>query len=118
MFAVRFLIGLTVVYVFGSTYVVQSVAAETPESSPLHRPEFVPGEALIKFKPEVSKERIAAVMAEMKVELIAAHEALRLYHVRILSSEPVEAAVRRFSLLPEVEYAESNYIRKQFERLP
>ncbi len=77
--------------------------------------EVVPGEVLVKFKPDVPQERIAAVLAEMKVEVIRVFKDLRLYHIRITGGRSLEEAIREFSHLPEVEYAEPNYIRKGLE---
>lgn len=75
-------------------------------------PLYVPGEVLVKFKPEVSKERIPTLLEEMGTQVIRVFENLGVYHLRITSGESTEAVIRKFSLLNEVEYAEPNYKRK------
>ena len=73
---------------------------------------YVPGEVLVKFKPDVSKERIPTLLEEMGTQVIRVFENLEVYHLRITSGESTEAVIRKFSLLNEVEYAEPNYKRK------
>jgi hypothetical protein len=94
------------------------VSAETRQPTPLRPAEGVPGELLIRFKPDVSRERITALLGGVGAEVITVFESLRLYHVRITSGEPVQTVIRKLSSLPEVEYAEPNYPRKGFERAP
>lgn len=75
-------------------------------------PAYVPGELLVKFKPEVSKERIPALLEEMGTQVIQVFENLSVYHLHITSGESTEAVIHKFSSLKEVEYAEPNYKRK------
>ena len=70
---------------------------------------FVPGEALVKFKPSVSQERIDAILKESGTELIAEIKGIGVHHVRIVGKESVESVVRKFSTFQEVEYAEPNF---------
>lgn len=73
---------------------------------------YVPGEVLVKFRPEVPKERIPALIEEMGTQVIRVIDNLGVYHLRITSGESTEAVIRKFSLLKEIEYAEPNYKRK------
>ncbi len=88
------------------------------EEKAARSPAFVPGEALVKFKPEVPADRIATLMAKMEVEVIRTFATPRLYHVRIVGNRPVEAIVQAFLLREEVEYAEPNYIKKSLDTKP
>ena len=72
--------------------------------------EFVLGEALVKFKPSVSQERIDAILKECGTERIAMIKGLGVHHVRIVSKETVERVVTRLSAFQEVEYAEPNLL--------
>jgi hypothetical protein len=72
-------------------------------------PRFVPHEVLVKFKDGISKERIASILKDNSVDIIAEIQQGRLYHVRILDDRSVESAINQFSLYQEVEYAEPNY---------
>ena len=70
---------------------------------------FVPGEALIKFKPSVSQERIDAILNESGTELIAEIKGIGVHHVRIVGKESVESVVKKLSTFKEVAYAEPNF---------
>ena len=70
---------------------------------------FVPGEALVKFKPSVSQERIDAILKESGTELIAEIKGIGVHHVRIVGQESVESVVKKLSTFQEVEFAEPNF---------
>lgn len=112
---VSLILSLALLCACGKTSVVNPGSPETPKSRPTPRSAIVPGEVLVKFRSQVPKERIAVVVAEMGAEVIRSYEGLRLYHLRIVSGEPLEVVIRKFSLLPEVEFAEPNYTRKSLD---
>lgn len=70
---------------------------------------FVPGEALVKFKPSVSQERIEAILKESGTELITEIKGIGVHHVRIVGKESIESVVKKLSTFQEVEYAEQNF---------
>lgn len=72
--------------------------------------EFVSGEALVKFKPSVSQERMDAILKECGTERIAVIKDMGVHHVRIVNKEAVERVVTRLSAFQEVEYAEPNLL--------
>ena len=71
---------------------------------------FVSSEALVKFKPSVSQERMDAILKECGTERIAVIKGLGVHHVRIVNKEAVERVVTRLSAFQEVEYAEPNLL--------
>jgi hypothetical protein len=71
---------------------------------------FVSSEALVKFRPSVSQERMDAILKECGTERIAMMKGLGVHHVRIVSKETVERVVTRLSAFQEVEYAEPNLL--------
>lgn len=87
-------------------------SAQKPSPSQSLTPRFVPGEVLVKFKPEVSPERIAGILKETNTELITVLKGTQIHHVRIVGGESVESVVKKLSSIKEVEYAEPNYIRQ------
>lgn len=103
---------LVVLYAWGNTAPATTILAEAPSPGPSRPIDVAPGEVLVKFRPEVPKDRITLIVSELGVEVVRTFEALHLYHVRIVSGEPLETVIRKFSLLPEVEYAEPNYIQR------
>ena len=72
--------------------------------------DFVSGEALVKFKPSVSQERMDAILKECGTERIAVLKGTGVHHVRIVNKEAVESVVTRLSAFQEVEYAEPNLL--------
>ena len=72
--------------------------------------EFVSGEALVKFKPSVSQERMDAILKECGTERIAVIKDMGVHHIRIVNKEAVERVVTRLSAFQEVEYAEPNLL--------
>ena len=73
---------------------------------------FVSGEALVKFKPSVSQERIAAILKENGTELITMIQGIGVHHIRIVGKDSVETVVKNLSTFPEVEYAEPNMLSR------
>ena len=64
---------------------------------------------LIKFKNGVPQERIAFILKNNQIKVIAEIQRGHLYHVRILDKRSVESAIAQLSLYQEIEYAEPNY---------
>ena len=95
-------------------------ACETKDPQPTGRTEsptvtkmrrgFVSGEALVKFKPSVSQERMDAILKECGTERIAVLKGMGIHHIRIVSKDTVESVVTRLSAFQEVEYAEPNLL--------
>ncbi len=75
------------------------------------RPEFVPGEVLVKFKPEVTANIIANLKTQHGLDTIKVFRRTRIHHLRILSRLSVQEVITRLRQSPAVEYAEPNYFR-------
>lgn len=82
-------------------------ALESPVKSPA--PRFIPHEVLIKFKNGVSPERIASILKNNRIDVIAKIQRGRLYHVRIGNDRSVESMITQLTSYQEIEYAEPNY---------
>lgn len=80
---------------------------EPPMKSPA--PRFIPSEVLVKFKDGISQERIASILKDNRLAVIAEIQRGRLYHVKILDDRSVESAINQLSSYQEIEYAEPNY---------
>lgn len=72
-------------------------------------PRFIPYEMLVKFKEGTSQERIASILKETQVGVLAEIQRGRLYHVKILDDRSVESAIAHLASYQEIEYAEPNY---------
>ena len=81
--------------------------SDHPRKSPA--PRFIPYEVLVKFKDGISQERIASILKDNRIDVIAEIQRGRLYHVRILDDRSVETAITQLTSYQEVEYAEPNY---------
>jgi general secretion pathway protein D len=101
--------------VFLSPHVVK----ETPQLTKLteeKRNEFVTkekfymqGELLVKFKDDVSKERALEIISQKKATVIKYFESINVYQVQLKAGQDVEDALKDFSSVAEVLYAEPNY---------
>jgi general secretion pathway protein D len=79
--------------------------------------QYAPGELLVKFKEGVTKERALEVLSERGAIVIRYLELLDVYNIRLKKGQDVEDAVREFTEVPEVLYAEPNYTRSSmFDR--
>jgi hypothetical protein len=74
--------------------------------------QYVEGELLVKFKPEVPEERALAVISEKGASVIKFIEEQGVYHIRLKEGQKAARAVKQFLSLPEVQYAEPNYRMK------
>jgi thermitase len=72
-------------------------------------PRSVPREMLVKFKDGISQERIASILKDNRIDVIAEIQRGRLYHVRILDDRSVESLITQLTSHQEIEYAEPNY---------
>ncbi len=72
-------------------------------------PRFIPHDVLVKFKDGVSRERIASILQENRIDTIAEIQQGRLYHARVADDRSVESVIARLSSYQEIEYAEPNY---------
>jgi subtilisin family serine protease len=84
-----------------------------PRSSAL-KPTFVSGEALVQFKPSVSGEQAARLIAKAGAQLKETIQPQRIHVVSFPSSVPPQQMVERFQQMPEVVHAELNGIVEVF----
>jgi general secretion pathway protein D len=73
---------------------------------------YAPDEIIVKFKDDISKEKAIEIIAQKGASVKKYLEGINAYHIALKPEQDVEAAVREFSSLPEVLYAEPNYTVK------
>ncbi len=73
------------------------------------RPALKEGAILVKFRPDVSGKEKEYIMSRMETDVLQ-DMGSGLYLLRIPREESVEEMVKKFSDLPQVEYAEPNYL--------
>lgn len=71
--------------------------------------QYAPGELLVKFKEGVSRERALQIISGKGAEVVRFMDRLDVYQIRLKKEQSVEDAVKEFTSLPEVLYAEPNY---------
>lgn len=77
------------------------------------------GELLVTFNSDVSGETAATIISNNTASIINYFKELNTYRIQLKSGQEVEAAVREFSSLPEVQNAEPNYkfkIQSEFRK--
>ena len=72
---------------------------------------YVPGEILVKFKPDTPKAAIEEIGAKLQLETIETVTPPNLKLMKIVGGVPVEDMVKLLQAEEMVEYAEPNYIR-------
>jgi subtilisin family serine protease len=86
-------------------FILISAAIQQPEA-----PEFVEGQVLVKFSPGIDAQSINLALTEIGAEPIHFIEFVGVHQLNITSDKSVRKAVEEFSALPNVLYAEPNYI--------
>lgn len=80
-----------------------------PASSSLKEPQvFVPGEIVIKVRPDTTLDEITSLNKAHGAEILERNSTLGFYRLKV--SEPVEKARISYQSHPAVEYAQPNYI--------
>lgn len=73
---------------------------------------FAEGELLVKFKEGIADERAREIISEKGANIITFMKNIGIYQIRLTKGQDVEDAVKEFSNIPEVQYAEPNYTLK------
>ncbi len=94
-----YFIGLAVLFIMLSAAIQQPPA-----------PEFVKDEVLVKFADGINAQAVEGALAQVGAQAIETIEFVDVHHLKITSGKSVEKAVDDFSALPNVIYAEPNYI--------
>jgi subtilisin family serine protease len=79
------------------------------------RPQFVPGEVLVKFGVGITDQTMAQALSAVQAQAIERFEEVRVTRLRLGEGVDVEEAVQRLGQLAQVEYAEPNYIYHTME---
>jgi Fervidolysin N-terminal prodomain len=90
--------------------------AQTPAAGPAQAPgeaaaraDYVPGEVLAGFRPDVSEAALRALLAELGLALARPLGTRNAWLLRITDGSTVPQAIARLQARPEVVYAEPNY---------
>lgn len=91
---------------------LSEITKDKKKEMAMNEAQYVEGEVLVKFKEGVSDERAREIISNEKATI------LRIigqgtYHIRLQEGDNVMEAIKRLSGLPEVSYAEPNYILRK-----
>jgi general secretion pathway protein D len=73
---------------------------------------FTEGELLVRFREGVSQDAARDIIAKQGASVVRYIEGIRVFHLRLRKDRTVEEGVKDFSSLPEVDYAEPNYVMR------
>lgn len=73
---------------------------------------YVPGELLVKFKPQASAESRAIIHGRLGAHEVRSFPASGVRRVKLPKDLPIETSLRIYQSDPNVEYAEPNYYRR------
>ena len=90
---------------FAVLFVMISAAVQKPAA-----PEFVEGELLVKFSQGITSQAAVTAFADVGVEAKKFVPQLSVYQAVIKTGKSVEEAIAEFEKMPNVVYAEPNYI--------
>ena len=74
--------------------------------------DYKPGEVLVKFKRNVSKETIERITKGSGLEIIRIVSPPSLYLLKIIGDSTVRGTIKALKEFQEIEYSEPNYISK------
>jgi hypothetical protein len=94
----------------GKELEIQAPAQETAGPQGLDRPNYVPGEVMVKFKHGVDERAIETIKRQLQLTTIAVVPRINVHRMGFQGSFPVEEIIKRLQGFAEVEYAEPNYI--------
>lgn len=76
---------------------------------------FAAGELLVKFKEGVTDDTARRIISDAGASVIKYLEGAKVYHIRLKKGQDVDEGIKEFSAMPEVQYAEPNYIVRMQE---
>jgi general secretion pathway protein D len=79
------------------------------EEFALKEKHYIEGELLLAFKEGISSDRALEIIAQEGAEVIKFIEGTNTYHIKLRPQQEVEDAIKEFSSIPDVLYAEPNY---------
>lgn len=71
---------------------------------------YVEGELLVKFREGVSDDEARSIISKRGALVIDVAAGTKVYHIRLAKGQETEEAIRVFLAVPEVQYAEPNYM--------
>ncbi len=91
--------------VLGVIFISLSAAINSPDA-----PEFVDGQVLVRFSNGINSQAAQTALAQVGAEPIKAIPQLDLYQAKLPAELSVQEAINEFTNMPNVLYAEPNYI--------
>jgi subtilisin family serine protease len=80
------------------------------EAQPQSRPEYLPDEVLVKFKDGISQKSIDSIVQQINGKIIRKFRIIPVLQLKI-PTDTVQQVINLLKGMPEVEYAEPNYLR-------
>jgi len=96
----------------GSSVGIQDDGAPGVDQKGQELKNYVPGEVLVKFKENTSKEAIDKIQQDLPLKTVRIVSHPDLYLMKIMDGSSVEWIIQRLKGYDAVKYAEPNYIRK------
>lgn len=91
---------------------LSEITKEKRNEMGINEVQYVEGEVLVRFKEGVSDEKAMEIIANEKAEILRVLGD-GIYHIKLSKNDDVRKAIERLSKLPEIKYAEPNYILKK-----
>ncbi len=94
---------------------LSEITKEKRKEMAMDRAQYVEGEVLVKFKEGVSDSKAREIIEGENATVLRIIGEAGIYHIRLQRGDEVKKVIERLKRLPEVQYAEPNYVinRKQ-----
>jgi general secretion pathway protein D len=95
---------------------LDNITREKHKTFSLKEKLYSEGELMVKFNDTVSRDRAKELVALQGATILKYFKSIGIYQVRLNPKQTVKQALEEFTQLPEVQYAEPNYILKIKDR--
>jgi hypothetical protein len=80
--------------------------------APVSNDTYKPDQLLVRFKPQISREEVNKINNSFECKVIRYMANQNLYLIEIPKDTSIEDMINKYLQIPEVEYAEPNYLIK------
>jgi general secretion pathway protein D len=99
-------------YIVKESSQLSDITRDKKTSFSVREERYVKGELLVRFRDDVSGERAREIISRQGASVIKYMSTVHVFHIRLGSGQDVEEAIGEFSSIPEVLYAEPNFMFK------
>lgn len=93
-------------------FILSLLACSERQITPKNPDKYISDQLLVKFKPQISGEEVDNINKKFGCKVIRYIPNQQIYLIKIPEGSSVEEMIESYQQMPEVEYAEPNYLIK------